>query len=148
MEGITYLLTLSVEQIRRQGTLWHGAIVLLLDVPLVVSLERLLELDLLGMSLGMVELGLETEELLGLLRVLVRHTGFTLSPREREERRRDRQKGVRKIALSRVQVEANMAGKRWRLRGEGEELRVVGLEHPKREGQRRVARGIAEEGRM
>lgn len=76
----THLLTLSVEQVGRKSALGNGSGVLLLDVPLVVGLEGLLELDLLRVSLGVMKLSLETKEVLGVLGVLVRHTSLTLSP--------------------------------------------------------------------
>lgn len=59
--GGTNLLTLTVKQIRRQRSLRDGSLVLLLDIPLVMRLERLLELDLLRVTFGVVQLGFETE---------------------------------------------------------------------------------------
>lgn len=79
-QALTHLLTLSVQKIRGQSSLGNGTTVLLLDVSFVVGLERLLELDLLRVSLGVVELSLETEEMLSVLGVLVRHSSLTLSP--------------------------------------------------------------------
>ena len=77
---MTHLLTLAIKQIRRERALFDRSVVLLLDVALVVRLERLLHLNLLRVSLGMVKLGLVTEHLLCLLRRSVDLSGGTLSP--------------------------------------------------------------------
>jgi hypothetical protein len=78
-QGLGILLTLSVQQISRESTLGSGRIVRLLDVALVVSLERLFELDLFGVSFSVVKLGLDTVQLLSDGRILVGFTGGTFS---------------------------------------------------------------------
>jgi hypothetical protein len=78
----THLLTLPVKQIRRQSALLDRAIILLLDVPLIVRLERLLHLHLLGVPLRVMYLGLETEHLLRVGRRLVGLTSLPLAPNE------------------------------------------------------------------
>ena len=75
----THLLALSVEQIRGQRALLDRPVVLLLDVALVVRLERLLHLHLFGMSARVVQLGLVTKHLLRLLRRSVHLSGGPLS---------------------------------------------------------------------
>ena len=98
---MTYLLSLSVEQVGRESSLRYGSVVLLLYVSLVVGLERLLELDLLRVSLRVVKLGLETEQLLRSGRRLVDLTSGSLTT-EGSERRRE--KGQRRFRLSSVEA--------------------------------------------
>ena len=83
-KSLGILLTLSVQQIGRESTLGSSGIVRLFDVALVVSLEGLFELDLLGVSFGMVELCLDTVEFLSDGRVLVGFTGGTFTPVSRK----------------------------------------------------------------
>lgn len=79
-ERLGILLTLAVEQVCGQSTLLDSSIVLLLDVALVVRLERLLELHLLAVALGVVKLGLQTVKLLRVGRRLVHLTRGSLTP--------------------------------------------------------------------
>ena len=81
-----HLLTFTVKQIGRESALFDSSIVLLLDVSLVVRLERLFHLNLFRVSLGMVKLGLVSKHLLRLLRSSVDLSSGTLSP------------GVRRVA--------------------------------------------------
>jgi hypothetical protein len=74
------LLTLTIQQVGRQCPLLGGRIVGLLDVALIVSLKGLLELNLLGVSFSVVELGFYTVEFLGYGRGFVRFTSSTFSP--------------------------------------------------------------------
>lgn len=67
----THLLTLSVEQVCRQRSLWNHTIVLLFDIPLVVRFECLLELNLLRVALCVMQFSLHSEELLGVRRRFV-----------------------------------------------------------------------------
>jgi hypothetical protein len=96
-ERLGVLLTLAVEQVGRQRALGDRALVLLLDVALVVLLERLLELDLLAVPLGVVKLGLESKELLCRRRVLVDGTRLALAPARREA-----QQAVRTLCRGRL----------------------------------------------
>jgi hypothetical protein len=68
ISGRAHLLPLSVQQIGRQSSLLDSAIVLLLDIPLVVRLECLFQLDLLGVTFGVMQLGLVTDHLLRVCR--------------------------------------------------------------------------------
>lgn len=79
-QGLGILLPLSVQQISRQSTLSSGGIVGLLDVPFVVCLEGLFELNLFGVSFSVMQLGFDTVQLLGDGGVLVRFTGGTFTP--------------------------------------------------------------------
>lgn len=88
-QGLGILLTLSIQQVCRQSSLSRSGIVGLLDVPFVVSLEGLLELNLFGVSFSVVQLGFDTVEFLGDGRVLVRFTGGTFSPERSESRFND-----------------------------------------------------------
>lgn len=78
-QGLGILLTLSVQQVGRQSSLLGSRIVRLLDVSLVVCLEGLFELNLFGMSFSVVQLGLDSVQLLSYGRVLVGFTGGSLS---------------------------------------------------------------------
>ena len=78
-QGLGIPLTLSVQQVGGQSSLLGSRIVRLLDVSLVVCLEGLFELNLFGMSFGVVQLGLDSVKLLSYGRVFVRFTGSSLS---------------------------------------------------------------------
>jgi hypothetical protein len=78
----THLLTLPVKQIRRQSAFFDGTIIFLLDVPLVVRLERLLHLHLLGVPLRVMNLGFKADHLLRVGRRLVGFTSLPLAPIE------------------------------------------------------------------
>lgn len=80
LEHSAHLLTLTIKQVRRESALLDRSIVFLLDISLVVRLQRLFHLDLLRVSLGMVKLGLVTKHLLRFLRSSVDLSSGTLSP--------------------------------------------------------------------
>jgi len=63
--GLCIPLTLTVQQEGGQSTVGGGTSIGLLEVPLVVGLERLFELHLLGVPFLVQELGFDTEEFLG-----------------------------------------------------------------------------------
>lgn len=77
-EGLCRGRVRSVEQVRGQRL---GRLLLVrgLDVALLVGLDGLLHLDLLIVALLLVQLGLQTAEVLGVLRSLVAFTGNALS---------------------------------------------------------------------
>lgn len=87
------LLALAIQQICGQGTLGRCASIGLLDVALVVGLERLFHLDLLRMALSVKQLGLDTEGLLCYCRRLVDQTSLALTSEENEQSLRKRLTG-------------------------------------------------------
>lgn len=78
--GWTHALTLSVQQIRRKRSLLDRTVVLLLDVALVMRLERLLHLNLLLVTLRVMHLRLVSDHLLVVRRRLVHLSSFTFPP--------------------------------------------------------------------
>jgi hypothetical protein len=81
IKGLTHLLSLSIQQICRQSTLLYCSVVLLLDVPLVVSFELLFHLNLFRVSLGVMQFSLVTKHLLRVGRRLVGLSSCPLSPK-------------------------------------------------------------------
>jgi hypothetical protein len=81
-QGFGILLTFTIEKVCRESAIRKSGGVGLFDIPFVVRLKGLLELNLLRIASGMLDLGLDTEELLGFGRRFVEFTGGPLPPTE------------------------------------------------------------------
>jgi hypothetical protein len=82
-QSLCILLALAIEQICWQCAFGNCCRVFLLDVPLVVCLECLLQLHLLGMTLGVQNLGLQAESFLCNSGQLMRFASLALASREK-----------------------------------------------------------------
>lgn len=81
-QSLCVLLPLTIEQVCWKSTVRNSTRVFLLDVPFVVCLESLFELDFLSVALGMQEFSLQTKGFLSDGRRLVGLTSLTFTPVE------------------------------------------------------------------